>query len=62
MRIYKVLVTESSHVTLENLKVAAGYDRAMATTGHIFGILVQKASHIIFEHLETGTYILIQSE
>ena len=53
---YKILVTESSHVTLKNLKVVAGYDRVMATTGFKFSILVQKASHIIFEHLETAKY------
>ena len=51
---YNILVNESSHVTLENLKVVAGYNRAMATTGPKFSILVQKASHIIFEHLETA--------
>ena len=53
--VYKILrlVTESSHVTLENLKVVAGYNRARATTGLKFSILVQKASHIMFEHFES---------
>ena len=51
---YNILVNESSHVTLKNLKVAAGYNRAMATTELEFSILVQKASHIIFEHFETA--------
>ena len=30
--VHKILVTESCHVTLKNLKVVAGYNRAMATT------------------------------
>ena len=50
-----ILVNESSHVTLENLKVVAGYNRVMATSVLKFSILVQKASHIIFEHFETAT-------
>ena len=52
--VHKILVTESSHVTLKNLKVVAGYNRARATTELKLSILVQKASHIIFEHLETA--------
>ena len=51
--VYKILVTESSHVTLKNLKVVAGCNRARATTGPKFSILVEKASHIFFERLET---------
>ena len=51
---YSILVTESSHVALKNLKVVAGYNRAKDTPMLEFSILVQKASHIIFEHLETA--------
>ena len=49
-----ILVNESSHVTLENLEVVAGYNRVMATSVLKFSILVQKASHIVFEHFETA--------
>ena len=48
-----ILVTESSYVTLKNLKVDAGYDYGTVRVPTILKsrILVKKASHIIFEHL-----------
>ena len=51
--VYNILVAESSHVTLENLKLVAGYYRAMATTVLTFSIFVKKASQIVFEQLKT---------
>ena len=51
--VYTILVTESSHVTLENLKVI-GYSRMMAASVFTFRVLVKEASHIIFEHLDVA--------
>ena len=62
--VYKILVRESSHVTLENLKIVtdADNDSVIATPMIEFSILVKKASHIKFEHLETAVYTSIRIE
>ena len=54
--VFEIIVTKSAYVTLRNLKVVAGYNRARVATVIEFSILVMEASHVTLEHLDTAVY------